>query len=63
MCIRVSKLQEIDEGSFLSHLEAWLRVNWLALPIILTSVSGLLFVGLRLVLTHYKKNSATLVAG
>ncbi len=62
VCMNASKRQEIDEVSYLAHLEAWLRVNWMALPIILTIVSSLLFVGLRLLLTHYKRNRDTAVA-
>jgi hypothetical protein len=40
--------------SYMTHVHAWLRENWFALPVILTVVSGLLFVALRLVLTQYK---------
>jgi cellulose synthase subunit len=57
VCVSLSKHQEIDEVSYLAHLEAWLRVNWQALPIILTIVSALLFIALRLLLTHYKTNT------
>lgn len=42
------------EVSYLTRLEAWLRANWLALPLILALVSGLLFLGLRLALGHYR---------
>jgi hypothetical protein len=44
----------IREHSYLIHLQAWLRENWIALPAILTTVSCLLFVGLRLMLAQYK---------
>jgi hypothetical protein len=40
--------------SYMTHVQAWLRENWIALPVILIIVSGLLFVALRLVLTQYK---------
>ena len=42
------------ESSYSTHLQAWLRENWIALPVILTTVSCLLFVGLRLALAQYK---------
>jgi hypothetical protein len=40
--------------SYMTHVQAWLRENWIALPLILTAVSGLLFVALRLSLMQYK---------
>ncbi len=40
-------IARIDYGT---RLEAWLRAHWLALPLILAVVSGLLFAGLRLAL-------------
>jgi len=46
----------IREHSYLTHLQAWLRENWIALPAILTTMSCLLFVGLRLILRQYKKS-------
>jgi hypothetical protein len=42
------------EYSYSTHLQAWLGENWIALPVILTVVSCLLFVGLRLSLAQYK---------
>jgi len=36
------------------HLQAWLREHWIALPVILATVSCLLFVGLRLALAQYR---------
>ena len=35
-------------------MEAWFRANWIALPAILTAVSGLLFVALRMAVARYK---------
>ncbi len=40
-------IARIDYGT---RLEAWMRAHWLALPLILAAVSGLLFAGLRLAL-------------
>jgi hypothetical protein len=42
------------EISYLDRLEAWVRGNWLALPLILAGISALLVAGLRLVLGHYR---------
>lgn len=56
VCFDLSTRKTIEEYSYLTHVEAWLRVNWMALPIILTVVSGVLFVGLRLALNHYKSS-------
>jgi hypothetical protein len=42
------------EYSYSTHLQAWLRENWIALPVILTTISCLLFIGLRLSLAQYK---------
>jgi Bacterial cellulose synthase subunit len=56
---RTRPAQWTHEYSYSTHLQAWLRTNWIALPVILTSVSGLLFVGLRLALAHYKNRSHT----
>jgi hypothetical protein len=44
---------KVTEYSYFLFMEAWLRAHWLALPIILIAVSGLLFVGVRLALRHY----------
>ena len=41
------------EYSYRTLIEAWLRTYWLALPLILIAVSGILFVGVRLALRHY----------
>jgi cellulose synthase operon protein B len=51
---RIRPVRLIHEYAYFMHLQAWLRTNWIALPVILTSVSGLLFVGLRLALAQYK---------
>ena len=47
-------VQQIYEYSYFTHLEAWLGENWIAFPVILTTVSCLLFLGLRLALAQYK---------
>jgi len=46
--------RRVRESAYLTFVEAWLRTHWLALPIILIAVSGLLFVGVRLALRHYR---------
>ena len=51
---KTTPVREVREYSYSTHLQAWLRENWIALPVILTSVSCLLFVGLRLILVQYK---------
>ncbi|HYR91468.1 MAG TPA: cellulose biosynthesis cyclic di-GMP-binding regulatory protein BcsB [Terriglobia bacterium] len=47
-------VQQIYEYSYFTHLQAWLRENWIGFPVILTTVSCLLFLGLRLALAQYK---------
>jgi len=54
VAFRVGPQRRIVEISYLTRLEAWLRAHWLALPLILASASGLLWMGLRLVLGHYR---------
>jgi hypothetical protein len=49
-----TKARERYEYSYSVHLQAWLRENWIALPVIITTISCLLFVGLRLSLVQYK---------
>ena len=51
---RTTFTRENHEYSYSTHLQAWLRDTWIALPVILTVVSCLLFVGLRLALAQYK---------
>ncbi len=53
--LRATRRERVQEASPLTQVEAWLRVNWLALPLILTAVSGLLFLALRLMLSYYRK--------
>jgi cellulose synthase subunit len=50
--------RKIQEYSYQALVEAWLRTYWLALPLILITVSGLLFVGVRLALRHYRPTSS-----
>lgn len=54
----VGPRRTIQEYSYQALVEAWLRTYWLALPLILITVSGLLFVGVRLALRHYRPPSS-----
>lgn len=56
--VRTTPVLQISEYSYFTHLDLWLRENWIALPVILTFVSTLLFVGLRLVLAQYKNRKS-----
>lgn len=58
----VGPRHRVLEYSYQTFIAAWLRTHWLALPIILIAVSGLLFVGVRLALRHYSRDSATTTA-
>ncbi len=49
--------RRVTEYSYLIFIEAWLRAHWLALPIILITVSALLFVGVRLGLRRYRRRA------
>jgi hypothetical protein len=51
---RLGPRRTIAEISYFTRLGAWLREHWLALPLILASISGLLFLGLRLALGSYR---------
>jgi hypothetical protein len=51
---RLGTPRRIAEISYLTHLQAWMRAYWIALPLILTATSSLLFMGLRFVLAHYR---------
>ena len=51
---RLGPRRTIAEISYFTRLGAWLREHWLALPLILASISGLLFLGLRLALGQYR---------
>lgn len=51
---RLGTRRTLAEISYLTRLQAWLRAHWLALPLVLAAISGLLFMGLRLVLGHYR---------
>ena len=50
--------RKIQDYSYQALFEAWLRTYWLTLPLILITVSGLLFVGVRLALRHYRPTSS-----
>ena len=55
---RLAPSQTVGEHFYLTQLEAWLKLNWIALPFILAAVSGLLFLGVRIALNHYKANAS-----
>jgi hypothetical protein len=63
LSFRLGERRAVAELSHLTRLQAWLRAHWLALPLILAAVSGLLFVGLRLLLAHYRSRNRHAVAG
>jgi hypothetical protein len=52
---RKTSARKVSQRSYFTHLQVWLRENWIALPVILTTVSCLMFVGLRLGLAQYKR--------
>lgn len=56
VAFRVGARRTIAEISYLTRLGAWLREHWLALPLILAGASGLLWLGLRIVLGHYRSD-------
>ena len=56
LAFRLGAHRRIAEISYLARLGAWLREHWLALPLILATASGLLWIGLRLVLGHYRSH-------
>ncbi len=49
-CFALGPQQSLREVSYNLALQAWLRVHWTALPLVLITVSGGLFVALRLLL-------------
>jgi cellulose synthase operon protein B len=51
---KTTPVRRTYEYSYSTHLQAWLRENWIALPVIIVSASCLLFIGLRLALAQYK---------
>jgi len=55
VCFDLAPKRNVRETSYLTYVQAWLRMNWLALPVILTAASGLLFIVLRLTLKYYKE--------
>ena len=54
LAFRLAARRTTAEISYLDRLEAWVRGNWLALPLILAGISALLVAGLRFVLGHYR---------
>jgi hypothetical protein len=56
LSFRVGPHRKIAEISYLTRLEAWLRAHWLALPLILAAASGLLWMGLRMVLGQHRSH-------
>lgn len=55
-CFTLAERRPLDESSLLTHLQARLRANWMALPGVLLLASGVLFVVLRLALARYKNS-------
>jgi hypothetical protein len=55
---RTTPVRQVRDYSYSPPLQAWLRENWFALPMILSAASGLLFVGLRLALAQYKRRKS-----
>jgi hypothetical protein len=56
-CYALAARRTFEQSSFMTHLQARLRANWMALPGVLLLVSGVLFLGLRLALAHYRNGS------
>lgn len=56
VCFRMAAPRRFQEFAYLTRLEAWMRMHWIALPVVLTLASGILFVGLRLALGHYRRS-------
>jgi len=55
----VVRKQNVEEQLYLMRLEAWMREHWVALPIVLTLASVVLFLGLRVVLGNYRRAQNT----
>ena len=55
----VVRRQIVEEKLYLMRLEAWMREHWVAMPIVLTLVSAVLFAGLRVALGNYRRAQAT----
>jgi hypothetical protein len=58
----LGKPRAVREVDYLVYVDAWLRSHWLALPLVLAVVSGLLFLALRLALAHRRGGSPYLTA-
>jgi len=54
-CYQLEQQRDLRHSSFKVRLEAWLLTNWLALPLVLTFASALMFVGLRIILRHHRQ--------
>lgn len=54
VCLSRAPRRKMRTIFYLTDLEIWLRVNWIALPLILTGASGILFIGMRLILDRYR---------
>lgn len=54
--------RQVSEADYLVYVDAWLRSHWLALPLVLTVVSALLVLALRLALAHRQDASRYLTA-
>jgi cellulose synthase subunit len=62
LAFSVGARRTVAEISYPTRLEAWLRAHWLALPFILSLLSGLLWIGLHLMLGHYRSHRLGLPA-
>jgi hypothetical protein len=56
--LRTAPARRVTEYAYLTHLHAWLRENWIALPLILVAMSSILFVGVKIALEQYKNRRA-----
>ncbi len=53
VCVSRIPRRDVRTIFYLTDFETWLRTNWIVLPLILTGASGILFVGMRLLLDRY----------
>jgi len=54
---RAAAAKLFTESFYFTRIEAWLRSNWLVLPLILGAVSILMFIALRIALHQYRTRS------
>jgi hypothetical protein len=56
-CLTTGSKTNVYEALLLLHMQTWLRTDWLALPLILITVSGVLFIAWRLMLDRHKSRN------